>query len=132
MFEELDKKFDVTPITPEVQAVVKTETTDDTEKARETLHTLIAKGNDAIDGILNIAKNSDHPRAYEVAGQLIKTVSDVAKDLVDVQKKKQDLERKTQAHNIGTQNNVFVGSTHELMKMLKNAQPIEDAEIIDE
>jgi len=132
MFEELDKKFDVTPITPEVHSVVKFEVTDDTEKARETLHTLITKGNDAIDGILNIAKNSDHPRAYEVAGQLIKTVSDVAKDLVDIQKTKQELERKTQAQQIGTQNNVFVGSTHELMKMLKNVSPIVDAEIIDE
>jgi hypothetical protein len=132
MFEELDKKFDVTPIIPEVHSVVKFEVTDDTEKARETLHTLITKGNDAIDGILNIAKNSDHPRAYEVAGQLIKTVSDVAKDLVDIQKTKQELERKTQAQQIGTQNNVFVGSTHELMKMLKNVSPIVDAEIIDE
>ena len=132
MFEELDKKFDVTPITPEVHSVVKFEVTDDTEKARETLHTLITKGNDAIDGILNIAKNSDHPRAYEVAGQLIKTVSDVAKDLVDIQKTKQELERKTQAQQIGTQNNVFVGSTHELMKMLRNVSPIVDAEIIDE
>ena len=118
-FDSLDKKFDVAPTIP-----VQTETPslpvieDDAEHARNTLNALIDKGNEAIDGILHIAKNSDHPRAYEVAGQLIKTVSEVAKDLLEVQKRKKDLQ-KIDAPKINTQNNLFVGSTSELMKAMK-------------
>ncbi len=74
-----------------------------------------------VDGILHIAKNSDHPRAYEVAGQLIKTVSDAAKDLLEVQKRKKDIEKEDKP-KIQTQNNLFVGSTHELLKAMKAAQ----------
>jgi hypothetical protein len=84
---------------------------------------LISKGNEAVDGILHIAKNSDHPRAYEVVGQLIKTVSDVAKDLLEVQKRKKELE-KIDAPKIQTQNNLFVGSTSELLKAMKGQIPI--------
>ena len=126
MFDKLDEKFDVVPTTPKEIVVAPKDITDidDVEKARETLHGLIDKGSEAIDGILNIAKNSEHPRAYEVAGQLIKTMSDVAKDLVEVKKKTTDMETKS-SQKINTQNNVFVGSTHELMKMLKG-QPIQD------
>lgn len=126
VFENLNDKFDLAPVEVEKTEIVLDKPTDDTEKARETLHTLIDKGNDAIDGILNIAKNTDHPRAYEVAGQLIKTISDVAKDLVDVQKKKHDMEKEDTSQKIGTQNNMFIGSTHELMKMLKDPNNIGD------
>lgn len=126
MFDNLDEKFDVVPTKGEEIVVPESiEETDDAKKARQTLHGLIDKGSEAIDGILHIAKNSDQPRAYEVAGQLIKTLSDVAKDLIDVKKKVHDMEKEPGA-KINTQNNVFVGSTHELMKMLKNPQQIED------
>jgi hypothetical protein len=118
-FDSLDKKFDVAPTTPVyVETPVLPVVEDDAEHARNTLNALIDKGNEAIDGILHIAKNSDHPRAYEVAGQLIKTVSDVAKDLLEVQKRKKDLQ-KIDAPKINTQNNLFVGSTSELMKAMK-------------
>lgn len=119
MFEELDDKFQVETVTKvEVSKVESVPIEDDAEHARKTLHTLIDKGNEAIDGILNIAKSSDHPRAYEVAGQLIKTVSDTAKDLLEVQKRKKDLQKDEQP-KVQTQNNLFVGSTHELLQIMK-------------
>lgn len=125
-FESLDDKFNVAPTTPEqLEKLNTTENEDDAAHARETLRVLINKGNEAIDGILHIAKNSEHPRAYEVAGQLIKTVSDTAKDLLEVQKRKKDLE-KDEKPKIQTQNNLFVGSTHELLKAMKQAsEPIQ-------
>lgn len=132
MFEELDDKFDVTPTVSQQTSPVVTKQVieDDAEHARETLHNLISKGNEAVDGILHIAKNSDHPRAYEVAGQLIKTISDVAKDLLEVQKRKKDLE-KDEKPKIQTQNNLFVGSTHELLRAMRQAQePLKIAEVI--
>lgn len=138
MFEELDEKFDVVPTeTEQVSLEKKTDIEDDAEHARETMHVLIDKGNEAIEGILHIAKNSEHPRAYEVAGQLIKTVSDVAKDLLDVQKKKKDLEGDTPT-KVHTQNNLFVGSTHDLLKAMKQVSkseeeiPEAEVEILDE
>jgi len=120
-FINLDEKFGVVSTTNEesntsILPVVE----DDAQHARETLRNLIDKGNEAIDGILHIAKNSDHPRAYEVAGQLIKTVSDTAKDLLEIQKRKKDLEKEDKP-KIQTQNNLFVGSTHELLKAMKQA-----------
>ncbi len=119
----LDEKFNVVPVIPsEVFPMAIPSIENDAERARETMHTLINKGNEAIDGILHIAKNSDHPRAYEVVGQLIKTVSDVAKDLLEVQKRKKELE-KIDAPKIQTQNNLFVGSTSELLKAMKGQIP---------
>jgi hypothetical protein len=128
MFENLDDKFEVVSTTPQaIEKFEKTPVDDDADHARETLRTLIDKGNEAIDGILHIAKNSDHPRAYEVAGQLLQTVSDTAKDLLEVQKRKKDLEKEDKP-KIQTQNNLFVGSTHELLKAMKQAQQPEQIE----
>jgi predicted nucleic acid-binding Zn-ribbon protein len=131
-FDKLDEKFQVVSTTlEEVETSTSPAIEDDAQHARETLRNLIDKGNEAIDGILHIAKNSDHPRAYEVAGQLIKTVSDTAKDLLEVQKRKKDLE-KTDKPKIQTQNNLFVGSTHELLKAMKRAnEPIEIKDVND-
>lgn len=93
---------------------------DDYQLARATLRKLIVKGEDTLDEMINLAKNSEHPRTYEVAGQLIKTMSDVAKDLLELQKKVKDLNSENDKPSIGTQNNVvFAGSTTELMKLLK-------------
>lgn len=132
MFENLDDKFQVAKTTPEtLEKIEQAPVEDDADHARETLRTLIDKGNEAIDGILHIAKNSDHPRAYEVAGQLIKTVSDTAKDLLEVQKRKKDLQKEDKP-KIQTQNNMFIGSTHELLKAMKQLkQPVEGEEIHD-
>lgn len=132
MFENLDDKFQVAKTSPEtLEKIDAPPIEDDAEHARETLRSLIDKGNEAIEGILHIAKNSDHPRAYEVAGQLIKTVSDTAKDLLEVQKRKKDLQKEDKP-KIQTQNNMFVGSTHELLKAMKQLKhPVEGEEIHD-
>ena len=131
-FDNLDEKFQVVSTTlDEVEEKTSPVIEDDAQHARETLRNLIDKGNEAIDGILHIAKNSDHPRAYEVAGQLIKTVSDTAKDLLEVQKRKKELE-KTDKPKIQTQNNLFVGSTHELLKAMKKVnEPITIQDVND-
>ena len=86
--------------------------------ARENLYDLVERGQDAIDGILELSKETEHPRAYEVAGQLIKTVSETAEKLIDIQKKLKDLEKEDSA--VRTQHNhLYVGSTSELQKFLK-------------
>jgi len=91
----------------------------DYKYGRETLYNLVERGQDAIDGILDLCKETEHPRAYEVAGQLIKTVGETAEKLLDIQKKVKDLEKEDEEKRIGTQNNLFVGSTSELQKFLK-------------
>lgn len=86
--------------------------------ARENLYNLVERGQDAIDGILDLSRETESPRAYEVAGQLIKTVSDTAEKLIDIQKKLKDLEKENES--IKTQHNhLYVGSTSELQKFLK-------------
>ena len=92
----------------------------DFETGRKNLYNLIDKGNEAIDGILDLAKEGEHPRAYEVAGQLIKTVSEVSQNLLDLQDK---LKKVKEVPNTGPKNvtnALFVGSTTELQKMLKD------------
>ena len=91
----------------------------DFETGRKNLYNLLDKGNEAIDGILALAKEGEHPRAYEVAGQLIKTVSEVSQNLLDLQEK---LKKVKEVPNTGPKNvtnALFVGSTTELQKMLK-------------
>ena len=86
--------------------------------ARENLYGLVERGQYAIDGILQLSKETEHPRAYEVAGQLIKTVGETAEKLIDLQQKLKKLEDEEQ--KVGTQHNhLYVGSTSELQKFLK-------------
>tara|TARA_B100000927_G_scaffold281431_1_gene266974 strand:+ start:1639 stop:2070 length:432 start_codon:yes stop_codon:yes gene_type:complete len=92
----------------------------DYEMSRAQLHNLVMKGQEAVDGILDVARSSDHPRAYEVAGQLIKNVGDVADKLIDLQKKMKELDAEdTKAGPSTVNNTMFVGSTADLQKMLK-------------
>ena len=91
----------------------------DFDKGRENLYKLLDKGNDAIDGILALAKEGEHPRAYEVAGQLIKTVADVSKDLMAMQEKLKKLKEVPNTGPKSVTNALFVGSTTELTKLLK-------------
>ncbi len=109
---------------PAVPAVISTgdDIEDDYQIARKKLNDLIDKGQQALDGMLNVALASDSPRAYEVVGQLIKTTGDAAQDLLKLQQAKKKLkeEDKPKSQNIDTQNNiVFAGSTQELLKALK-------------
>ena len=91
----------------------------DYEYTRGNLYSLIEKGQEAVDGILELAQESDQPRAYEVAGQLIKHVGDVADKLVDLQKKVSDIEKPSKQEVKTTNNTMFVGSTADLAKFLK-------------
>jgi hypothetical protein len=92
----------------------------DYEYTRANLYSLIEKGQEAINGIMELAGESDSPRAYEVAGQLIKSVGDVTDKLIDLQKKLKDVEEETvKTTNNVTNNAVFVGSTSDLSKLLK-------------
>ena len=94
----------------------------DYDYTRGNLYSIIEKGQEAINGILELAQESEMPRAYEVAGQLIKSVSDATDKLMDLQKKLKDVEEDTQKGPTNVTNALFVGSTADLTKMLKDAQ----------
>ena len=135
MKNNLDNAFNITPTEVEVdQTEIKEPvgiqkpdrlTKDDIEKdyeyTRGNLYSIIEKGQEAINGILELAQDSEMPRAYEVAGQLIKSVSDATDKLMDLQKKLKDVEEDSPQKGPNTVNNaLFVGSTAELAKLLKN------------
>ena len=91
----------------------------DYEYTRANLYSIIEKGQEAINGIMEVAGESASPRAYEVAGQLIKSVADTTDKLMDLQKKIKDVNEESPKTNNVTNNALFVGSTSELSKMLK-------------
>jgi dTDP-D-glucose 4,6-dehydratase len=106
--------------------LTKTDIDKDYEYTRGNLYSIIEKGQEAINGILELAQESEMPRAYEVAGQLIKSVSDATDKLMDLQKKLKDVEEETKVKGPSTVNNaLFVGSTAELQKLLKSGLPKE-------
>ena len=95
----------------------------DYEFARETLYDMICKGRDGVEEMLEVAKSSEHPRAYEVLAKLIKDTADVSNQLLTLQKQKKDLEKEDTPAlppSGNTTNNVFVGSTSDLQRMLKD------------
>jgi hypothetical protein len=120
--QKLSEVLDIEPIEIAPPPVVVPDTTeDDAEFARKNIRNLIEKGNVAMDNLLTVAKESEHPRAYEVAAGMIKNLSDLNKDLLEIQKRKKDLTGESQtAKNINVDKAVFVGSTTELVKFLKN------------
>jgi hypothetical protein len=123
--EKLSEVLDVEPIdfTEHKTEIVevKTPIEDDAEFARTNIRDLISKGNNAVDNLLLVANASEHPRAYEVAAGLIKNLADLNKDLLEIQKRKKDLspQESSSAKNINVDKAVFVGSTAELVKLLK-------------
>ena len=124
--DALDIQSDIVPVEkPEVVTPVDTTSTKeqlkkDYEYTRGHLYSLVEKGQEAVDGILELAQESDQPRAFEVAGQLIKHVGDVADKLVDLQKKVNEIENPKKEKQVNTTNNtMFVGSTADLAKFLK-------------
>ncbi len=124
--DALDIQSDIVPVEkPEVVTSVDTTATKDQlkkdyEYTRGHLYSLVEKGQEAVDGILELAQESDQPRAFEVAGQLIKHVGDVADKLVDLQKKVNEIENPKKDKQVNTTNNtMFVGSTADLAKFLK-------------
>ena len=131
----LDKAFDVVENTAEVipktnkvhlkKPVEGDDVIKDYEYARGNLYSLIDKGQEAVNGALDLAMSSDHPRAYEVAGQLIKHVGDVADKLMALQKDKKNVKEESVKTQV-TNNSLFVGSTADLQKMLKQASKKKD------
>jgi hypothetical protein len=131
IMDNLTKALDMNPLVVEEQkeeqlpAVVE-ETSDaeqDFELARKNLQELAKKGNKALDELIMLAKNSEHPRAYEVVATLIKTLADTNKDLLETRKRKLDIDKARGVQPEGSpktvNNNLFVGSTAELQKFLK-------------
>jgi len=131
--DKLNQLFNIETFEKPVVEIKKIEDTSDDKKesdfdlARDTLRNLIAKNNAVIDDIVSLARSSETARPFEVAGQLLKTQSEIAKGLVDLHKQKKDIEQ-DEPEKIKTQNNiVFAGSTSELMKMIST----ERAKVID-
>lgn len=130
--EKINDILDVTPteiVAKPVTTVIKKDTviidtTDDYEYARNNLKGLIENGKDAMENILFLAKEGESARTYEVVGQLIKTLADTNKDLLDLAKKSKELKTEKEEKSGGTQiqNALFVGSTAELQKLINNKQ----------
>ena len=128
-FDSLNETFDVSskivssepvkPIPKEVESI-KTDTRKDYEYTRGNLYSLIEKGQEAVNGALELAQKTEQARAYEVAGQLIKSVADATDKLLDLQKKLKDVEEDTKKSSpTNVTNALFVGSTADLAKLLK-------------
>ena len=122
--EVLDKKEEKNPLEiakePPVPIAPQNDDVDtDFDTGRGELYKLLEKGNEAIDGILALAKEGEHPRAYEVAGQLIKSQSEIAQNLLDLQDKLKKIKDVKGDVPKNVTNALFVGSTTELQKMIK-------------
>ena len=134
-FDEIDETLDIdrgaeimkapvnkpTRTSPKNVKSGKEDVTKDYEYSRAQLYSLVEKGQEAVDGALDVAQQSDSARAYEVAGQLIKHVADTADKLIDLQKKMKDIDevKDSKTTNV-TNNSLFVGSTSDLQKMVKD------------
>lgn len=90
----------------------------DYRTVRKNLYSLVDQGQDAIDGILAVAAEGDSPRAYEVAAQMIKTVADMNKDIIDLHKKVKEIKKEEVTNNHTTNNAIYVGSTKELQELI--------------
>ena len=108
------------PLVPRREEKDKADVDNDYKYSRENYYNLIERGQEAIEGILDVAREGQHPRAYEVAGALIKNVADTVDKLQDLQKKLKDLKELPKTASANIKNALFVGSTAELQKMLKN------------
>ena len=135
-YDKLDETFDVEPTEVKVEKIekvdkkieaIRSQSEDirkDYDYTRGNLYSIIEKGQEAIDGILELAQESEMPRAYEVAGQLIKNVADATDKLLTLQQKLKDVNEEKESKGPTTVNNaLFVGSTAELQKLLKNNTP---------
>ena len=127
--EPSDLQKHVEQVKPTLKKTDNPDVKQDYETTRAQLHNLVMKGQEAVDGILDVARASDHPRAYEVAGQLIKNVADTADKLIDLQKKMKELDAEEKKSGPSTVNNtMFIGSTADLQKMLKKQKEINNTD----
>jgi len=124
----LSELFDVEPIKEEPKVETLPAVVDyadpvnaDADFARDNIRGLVLQGNQAVDELMLIARDGQHPRAFEVLSGLMKNLADMNKDLLEIQKRKKDLAPKAEAqNNLNIDKAVFVGSTAQLVKMLKN------------
>lgn len=131
--DKLSEVFDVQPIhevankkvidaaTGEIVQTASDKIEQDYDKARSNIHDLLAKGHEALANALEVAKQSEHPRAFEVVGNLVKQLTDVNQQLIDLHQQKAKLDAPKDGEKKVTNNNaIFVGSTAELTKMIKS------------
>lgn len=120
--DPISKALDVQPMEGEIVPVEKKEVNPEMENdfkyARENLYNIIERGTDALNGIVDLAQQSQHPRSFEVVADLVRTLSTANKDLLDLQKKMKDLQPE-EAKNQKVTNNLFVGSTKDLTDLLE-------------
>ena len=128
--DALDIETSIVPMEEEPKPVKAPQDVDQIKKdydyTRGNLYSLIEKGQEAVNGILELAQESDSARAYEVAGQLIKNVADTTDKLIDLQKKMKDLDEEPNRGPTNVTNALFVGSTAELSKLLKQNKDQEE------
>ena len=119
--EDVKPKDNLPQIASKNEIAIVDDIESDTQFARENIKDLIEKGSTAFDDLLKVAKESEHPRAYEVAAGFFKNLADLNKDLLEIQKRKKDLkpELKQETQNINVDKAVFVGSTTDLVKFIK-------------
>ena len=126
--EKLSKLLNIEPIdvtSTELEAVeLEKQVENDAQFGRENIRGLIDKGGNALDSLLRVAKESEHPRNFEVVAQTLKNLGELNKDLLEIQKRKQDLEPKKTQNEINVDKAVFVGSTNDLVKMLKGKKDV--------
>ena len=118
--EPSDLQKHVESVKPSLKKSEEGDVKQDYEMSRANLHNLVMKGQEALDGIMDVAQSSDHPRAYEVAALMIKNVADTTDKLIDLQRKMKDLDAEEKKGPTNVTNAMFVGSTADLQKMLKN------------
>jgi hypothetical protein len=126
--KNLSEIFEIEPtekIVEDVPVVVSTNNDVETDFniARTNINSLLQKGNTAVDNLLNVAKETEHPRAYEVAANLIKTLADLNKDLLDIQKKRKELNNnQPTSEKTVIDKAVFIGSTAEMVKLIRSSK----------
>ena len=121
--EKLDKVFEIveTPTPERVKPINDTESISNTDfqYTRENLYNVIERGQDAMEGLLQVAQETEHPRAYEVVGQLMDKLTNANKELINLHKQIKDINNDDTVRTQNVTNALFVGSTAELQKLLK-------------
>lgn len=124
----IQKTVEVSSIDSSSALDIKKDIEKDYRYSRSNIYSIIEKGQDAINGALELARETESPRAYEVTGQLIKNVADATEKLLDLQKKLKDIEEVRETKGPSTVNNsLFIGSTAELTKFIKSQKSEGDA-----
>ncbi len=133
LVNNMNKILDITPTTVVVDSVPKTvapfeaapDVNADFAVARKNIRDIIERGDDALENAMELAKESEHPRTYEVVGQLIKVLVDANKDLLNIHKQRKELTAESEASPKNVTNAIFVGSTAELQKIIRGKSNVE-------